>query len=120
MFQNSSWICPGDSSEANSGTDLKLALKTSLIGYRVLSRRFDKNELRIPKEKRTAISPEVGRIGEKIRNTRKTLGWTQGDLAKKTGFSQQTISFIEGGYINVSFLTLKNITASLGLSISIS
>lgn len=88
--------------------------------YKVLVKRFDKNELRIPKEKRTAIDPEISRVGEKIRSTRKAKGWTQGDLAQNSGFSQQTISFIEGGYINVSFLTLKKIAASLGLSISVS
>jgi len=88
--------------------------------YRVLVKHFDKSELSLQKEKRAAIDPEISSVGEKIRNARKAKGWTQGDLANKSGFSQQTISFIEGGYVNVSYLTLKKIAASLGLSILLS
>jgi len=87
--------------------------------YKVASKQFDKNELRLRKEKRTAVDADISRIGEKIRETRKSKGWTQGVLAEKTGFSQQTISFVENGYINISFLTLKKIIDALDLRISI-
>lgn len=87
--------------------------------YRMASSHFDKEELRIPKEKKTVVSSDIGQIGQKIRKARKAKGWTQGELAKKTGFSQQTISFVESGYINMSFLTLKKIADIVGLKISI-
>ena len=85
--------------------------------YRVASRHFDKDELRIPKEKKTAVSSEISQIGQKVKKTRKTRGWTQEELSKKSGFSQQTISLVESGYINVSFFTLKKIVDVLGLKI---
>jgi HTH-type transcriptional regulator/antitoxin HipB len=71
------------------------------------------------KEKPSAIDETVRAFGALIREMRKAKGWTQKELAKKAGFSQQTVSFIEKGYINVSFLTLKKITDTLGLRISI-
>ena len=86
---------------------------------RVVSRHFDKDELRVAKEKRAPVNPEISQIGQKIRNARKAKGWTQEELSKKSGFSQQTISLVESGYINVSFLTLKKIVAVLGLKILI-
>lgn len=87
--------------------------------YRVALKHFDKDELRIPKEKRTAINSEISQIGQKIKNARKAKRWTQEGLSKKSGFSQQTISLVEGGHINVSFSTLKKIINVLGLKILI-
>lgn len=86
---------------------------------RVVSSHMDKDELRIPKEKRIAVDLDISLIGKKIKEARKAKGWTQGELAKKAGFSQQTISFVESGYINISFLTLKKVTDVLGLRILI-
>jgi len=88
--------------------------------YKVVSSHMDKNELHIAKEKKTPINLDISQIGKKIRGARKAKGWTQKKLAEKTGFSQQTISFIESGYINISFLTLKKIVDVLDLKIFIS
>jgi len=87
--------------------------------YKVVSRRIDKKELRIPKEKRTPLDADIRKIGERIREARKAKGWTQGELAGGCGLSQQTISIAEKGYINISFLTLKKIMDVLGLEILI-
>lgn len=87
--------------------------------YKVVSSRIDKSELRIAKEKKMPVNLDISRIGERIRGARKTKGWTQKELAEKTGFSQQTISFVESGYINISFLTLKKIIDVLDLTIII-
>ena len=87
--------------------------------YKVVSRSIDKNELRVAKEKKTPVNPDISRIGKKINGARKAKGWTQKELAQKAGLSQQTISFVESGYINISFLTLKKIIDALDLKIFI-
>ena len=102
---------------ANKWSDNKIVFWDEV--YKVVSRQFDKDELRIRKEKRAAVDADISLIGKEIREKRKAKGWTQGELAKKAGFSQQTISFVESGYINVSFITLKKIVDALGLRISI-
>jgi len=87
--------------------------------YKVVSRHIDKDELRILKKKGTTVNSDIIRIGKKIREARKAKGWTQGELARKAGFSQQTVSFTESGYVNISFLTLKKILDVLDLEILI-
>ena len=87
--------------------------------YRVVSKHMDKDELRMHREKKTAVGHDIIQIGKRIRGARKEKGWTQRELAGKCGFSQQTISMTESGYVNVSFLTLKKILDVLGLDILI-
>jgi len=65
------------------------------------------------------IDSEAKEIGTKIRDARKSKGWTQKELAEKAGLSQQAISFIENGYSNISLMTFKKIAGVLGLKISI-
>ena len=86
--------------------------------YKVIMQGMDKSKLKDSKIKPATI-PEIKQIGEKIKNVRKQKGWTQKVLAEKTKVSQQTISFIEQGHINVSFMTLKKVTNILGLGIYI-
>lgn len=71
------------------------------------------------RRKRTPVSPEAERIGRIIREARKKMEWTQGDLAEKIDLSQQIISFAENGYLNFSFETLLKITRGLNLKVSI-
>ena len=87
--------------------------------YRVALKHFNKDDLAIPKEHKKAADPDISQIGQKIKKARKAKGWTQAKLAEQTEFSQQTISLVESGYINVSFLTLKKIVDVLGLKISV-
>jgi transcriptional regulator with XRE-family HTH domain len=60
------------------------------------------------------------KLGDDIREARKSMGWNQTELAKKAKLSQQTISFAEKGYLNISVRTLKSVTDALGLRILIS
>ena len=53
-------------------------------------------------------------VTDKIRAVRKERGFTQGEIAKRLGISQQLISRIESGKENVSLLTLKKIVDGLG------
>lgn len=85
--------------------------------YSVLLQDVDKNKLKV-KEAKVLFEP-AKQIGEVIKKSRKCNNWRQEDLAKKAGLSQQLISFIENGYLNVSLATLVKILDALNLRISI-
>jgi DNA-binding XRE family transcriptional regulator len=87
--------------------------------YRVVRQTIDKKELRTAFERNVAIDPDIRKLCEQIRQTRKQQGMTQIDLARKSGLSQQSISFVEQGYVNISIRTLKKIVDALGLKISL-
>ena len=80
---------------------------------------FRKGLKQAVREKRSAINEDLEKIGGKIRKARKKKHLTQRELAKKIGLSQQTVSFVEKGYNNISFITLQKITEALGLNIYI-
>lgn len=61
--------------------------------------------------------PEIKSICDQIKNYRRKSGLTQAGLAKKAGLSQQSISFVEQGYINLSIRTLKKIVDALNLKL---
>jgi HTH-type transcriptional regulator/antitoxin HipB len=63
--------------------------------------------------------PGIKDICDIIRSARKAKGLTQGELAKKSGLSQQSISFTEQGYVNISLKTLKKLADALDLRISL-
>lgn len=87
--------------------------------YRVVRQTIDKKELKPARERNLSVDPDVKKLCEQIRETRKAQGLTQGDLARKAGLSQQSISFIEQGYVNISLRTLKKICDALGLAITL-
>ncbi|MBP6920760.1 MAG: helix-turn-helix transcriptional regulator [Candidatus Omnitrophica bacterium] len=85
--------------------------------YRVVRQTIDKKELKTALERNLSVDPDIKNLCEQIREARKAKGLTQGDLARKAGLSQQSISFMEQGYVNISLRTLKKITDALGLKI---
>ncbi len=87
--------------------------------YAVFRRGLKQNGEKDVKERRSAISEELEKIGNKIKMARKNKHLTQRELAKKVGLSQQTVSFVERGYNNISFVTLQKITEALELNIYI-
>lgn len=82
--------------------------------YRVEVQSIDKSELKSPKERKVVTT-----IGKGIKEARKKKGWTQKELAKQAGISQQIVSFVENNYVNISIRTLTKIVDALGLKISI-
>jgi len=52
-------------------------------------------------------------LAEKVHNERNRCGWFQGDLAKKSGISEKTISLIEQGRANPSLETIGRIANAL-------
>lgn len=86
--------------------------------YQATIKKIDKSKLRISKRKQSPINPELQKIGNIIRTTRKKKGWTQKKLAMNIGLSQQIISFVERGYRTVSVGTLIKITDALNIKVS--
>ncbi len=85
--------------------------------YKVVRKSIHIEGLREYKARPLDIDPEIKIICDKIKDYRKKTGLTQIELAKKTGLSQQSISFMEQGYINISLRTLKKIADALDLRI---
>jgi len=87
--------------------------------YSVFRRELKRIEKKDDKKKRSAINEELEKIGNKIKKARNKKHLTQREFAKKIGLSQQTVSFVERGYNNISFVTLQKITEALELNIYI-
>lgn len=56
-------------------------------------------------------------IGARIRRIRLTKDLTQSQLASICNFEKSTVSKIEGGQVNISYLTLYRLSAGLDVSI---
>ncbi|MDP3791782.1 MAG: helix-turn-helix domain-containing protein [Candidatus Omnitrophota bacterium] len=84
--------------------------------YDVLSQDVDKSEL---KEKRKPVSEEAKVIGSIIRAARQKRQLSQKEFAQSADMSQQFVSFLENGYLNISLSTLKKVLDVLGLELSI-
>lgn len=68
-----------------------------------------------PKQRQpTALTREVGAL---VRSIRESKGFTQSDLAERTGRSLQMIGRIERGAAAPSFETLEALAAALGVSV---
>lgn len=85
--------------------------------YRAVKKNTNIKGFRESKERPLRVDPEIKKICDQIRDTRQKSGLTQMALAKKAGLSQQSISFVEQGYVNISLRTLKKITDALNLKI---
>lgn len=57
-------------------------------------------------------------LGEKIKKIRKQKGYSQDRLYLEAGFSRGTMSRVERGLVNPTYLTLKKIADTLGVKLS--
>lgn len=85
--------------------------------YRAVRKNVNIKGFREHKERPLRVDPEIKKLCDQIRDSRQKSGLTQTELAKKAGLSQQSISFVEQGYVNISLRTLKKITDALNLKI---
>lgn len=60
--------------------------------------------------------PDLGTLGNHIRNARKACGLTQQELADQTGLAVRTIREIERGHKNPTYETLARLMNRLGMS----
>lgn len=56
---------------------------------------------------------ELAHLGDSIRERRIDLGWTQSDLAARSGIPQADISRIENGLLDARWSTIQRISAAL-------
>jgi XRE family transcriptional regulator, regulator of sulfur utilization len=57
------------------------------------------------------------KIGDKVKQRRKALRWTQTELAEKSEIAQAVISRLEAGEDNPKMDSLRSIAAALGCSV---
>lgn len=55
-------------------------------------------------------------VGRNVHKARTAKGWTQEELAERSGFSQQYISGLEQGRRNPTIVTLYEFALTLGVS----
>jgi predicted transcriptional regulator len=56
---------------------------------------------------------ELSHLGDAIRERRAELGWTQAELARRTGIPQADISRLENGRLDARWSTIQRICAAL-------
>ena len=62
-------------------------------------------------------SKYIDQIGRRIRERRKTLGWTQEELAEKANIDRSYIGGVERGERNLTFTMLCSICTALGCDV---
>jgi transcriptional regulator with XRE-family HTH domain len=62
------------------------------------------------------MDPAVERFGENVRTARKARGWTQEDLAHKSGLAPVQVSRIERGVREIRLTTLLRLMDALDAS----
>ena len=85
--------------------------------YKAVKKKTNFQRVREVKDRPLNVDSEIKELSELIRKKREKNGLTQVQLAKRSGLSQQTISFVERGYVNISLRTLKKISDALNLRI---
>jgi transcriptional regulator with XRE-family HTH domain len=63
-------------------------------------------------------SKELKQLGNRIRDKRKALGWTQEDLAANAEIDRSYIGGVERGERNLTFTMLCQICAALGCDVA--
>ena len=64
-----------------------------------------------------AKDPMLKRLGEYLRSVREKRGWSQEELAFECGLHRTYIGSVERGEYNVTLLTLRKITQTLGITV---
>ena len=65
-----------------------------------------------------AKDPMLRQLGEYLRKVREKRGWSQEDLAYECGLHRTYIGSVERGEYNLTLLTLRRITDTLGISLA--
>lgn len=75
--------------------------------------------LETPTEMPMKLKKWVAYVSTKMRELRQAKGWTQQDLAKKTGLPQSHISRLEAGQHSPSFTTVNRLASAFGVEITV-
>jgi transcriptional regulator with XRE-family HTH domain len=63
--------------------------------------------------------PALVRLGANLRKAREQCGWSQEELAFRCGVHRTYVGGVERGEYNVTVLTLRKLTKTLGVSLEI-
>ena len=64
-----------------------------------------------------SITPQLGdALGHRVRDARRTRGWSQKELAARAGLSVRFLGQVESGQANVSLARLGELAQALGVS----
>jgi len=85
--------------------------------YKAVKRKTNIHPVRRTEQRLIEIDPAIKELSDLIHEQRIKSGLTQTQLANKSGLSQQAVSFVERGYVNISLRTLKKIADALNLKI---
>ena len=61
--------------------------------------------------------PTLLKLGKNLRKARESRGWSQEQMAARCGVHRTYVGSVERGEYNVTVLTLKKMTKTLGISI---
>ena len=56
-------------------------------------------------------------LGKNLRKAREARGWSQESLALRSGVHRTYVGAVERGEYNVTFLTLRKLTKSVGITL---
>ncbi len=62
-------------------------------------------------------NPTLLKVGKNLRKARESRGWSQEEMAARCGVHRTYVGSVERGEYNVTVLTLKKMTKTLGISI---
>ena len=65
-----------------------------------------------------AKDPMLRQLGQYLRGVRERRGWSQEELAHECGLHRTYIGAVERGEYNVTVLTLRRITDTLGITLA--
>lgn len=65
-----------------------------------------------------AKDPMLRQLGEYLRGIREQHGWSQEDLAFECGLHRTYVGAVERGEYNITLLSLRRITDTLGISLA--
>jgi len=73
--------------------------------------------IRLARETGNSAQPEPLDLGSRVRDLRKSKGWTLEQAANQAGLARSTLSKIENGQMSPTFEALKKLATGLGISV---
>ena len=118
--------CPGCQTFARKGQDIRARAKEALEGWLELALEDGEapprpTTIRPPKGAElltVSVEPRLG-IAIALRWARLEAGWTQAELARRVGVSQQQIAKLERSAVNPTVETLEKLAAAFGMRVAV-
>ncbi len=76
-----------------------------------------KTMIRVAREAGRAAHVEPVNLGERVRDLRRSLGWTLEEAARRAGLARSTLSKIENGQMSPTYDALKKLASGLAITV---